>query len=103
MVRPPSCGCNLMTGSKRCCQARTANDFCVEPESPSNFGSVPTLKNGCFGTGSGWIRVFSPIRIRVLKFRIRVLKFRIRPLINLWDLNDGFDNVLEEPDKKGQC
>ena len=33
----------------------------------------------CFG--SGWIRVFSPIRIRVLKVRIR-------PLINVWDLND---------------
>ena len=41
---------------------------------------------------------FLPIRIRVLKVRIR-----IRPLINLWDLNDGFDKVLEEPDQKGQC
>ena len=34
---------------------------------------------------------FLPIRIRVLKVRIR-----IRPLINLWDLNDGFDKVLEK-------
>ena len=48
----------------------------------------------CFG--SGWNRVFSPIRIRVLKVRIR-------PFINLCDLNDGFDKVLEEPDQKGQC
>ena len=43
----------------------------------------------CFG--SGGIRVFSTIRIRM------------RPLINLWDLNDGFDKVSEEPDQKGQC
>ena len=43
----------------------------------------------CFGSGSGWIRVFSPIRVRVLKVRIRTL-------INLWDLNDGFDKVLEK-------
>ena len=48
----------------------------------------------CFG--SGWIWVFSPIRIRVLKVQIR-------PLVNLQDLNDGFDKVLEEPDQKGQC
>ena len=46
--------------------------------------------------GSDWIRVHSPIRIRVLKVWIR-------PLINLWDLNDGFDKVLKEPDQKGQC
>ena len=31
------------------------------------------------------------------------LKVRICPLINLWDLNDGFDKILEEPDQKGQC
>ena len=41
---------------------------------------------------------FSPIRIRVLKVWIR-----IHPLINSWDLNDGFDKFLEEPDQKGQC
>ena len=35
--------------------------------------------------------------------RIWVLKVRIRPLINLLDLNDGFDKALEEPDQKGQC
>ena len=40
---------------------------------------------------------FSPIQIR-----IRGLKVRIRPLINFWDLNDGFDKVLEEPDQKQQ-
>ena len=28
------------------------------------------------------------------------VRIRIRPLINLWDLNDGFDKVLEEPDQK---
>ena len=44
------------------------------------------------------IRVFSPIRIRVLKVRIRS-----RPFINLWDLNDGYEKVLEEPDQNGQC
>ena len=43
-----------------------------------------------------WIRVFSLIRIRVLKVRIR-------PLINLWYLNDVYYKVLEEPDHKGQC
>ena len=51
-------------------------------------------KHQCFR--SGWIRVFSPIRIRFLKVRIR-------PLINLSDLNDDFDKVLEEPDQKRQC
>ena len=45
----------------------------------------------CFG--SRCIRVYSPIRIRVLEVRIR-------PFINLCDLNDGFDKVLEEPDQK---
>ena len=25
------------------------------------------------------------------------------PSINKWDLNDGFDKVLEEPDQKRQC
>ena len=54
----------------------------------------PTGYKQCFG--SGWIQVFSLIWIRVLKVRIC-------PLINLWDLNDGFDKVLEEPDQKGQC
>ena len=34
-------------------------------------------------------RVFSPIRIRVLKVRIR-----IHPVINLWDLNDGFEHMI---------
>ena len=52
--------------------------------------------NQCFGSGSGWIRVFSTIRIRVLKVRIR-------PFINLCDPNEGFDKVLEEPDQKRQC
>ena len=54
----------------------------------------------CFGSGSEWILVFSPIWIRVLKVRIR-----IRPLINLWDLNDGtgIDKVFEEPDQKEHC
>ena len=52
----------------------------------------------CFGSGSRWLQVYSQIRIRVLKFRIR-----IRPFINLCDLNDRFDNVLEEPDQKRQC
>ena len=33
----------------------------------------------------------------------RFFKVRIRPLINFWDLNDGFDKVLEEPDQKEQC
>ena len=47
----------------------------------------------CFG--SRCIRVYSPIRIRVLEVRIR-------PFINLCDLNDGFDKVLEEPEQKGQ-
>ena len=42
----------------------------------------------CCGAGP-----FLPIQIRVLKVRIW-----IRPLKNLWDLNDGFDKVLEEPD-----
>ena len=37
-------------------------------------------------SGSGWIRVFSPIRIR--------------PLIDLWDLNDGFDKVWRNLTKK---
>ena len=37
----------------------------------------------CFGSGSKWIRVFLPIRIRTLKTRIR-------PLTNQWDLNDVF-------------
>ena len=50
----------------------------------------------CFGSGTGWIRVFSPIRIRILKVRIRLF-------INLSDLNDGFDKVFEEPDQKRQC
>ena len=61
-------------------------------------GGKITTCTQCFGSGSGWIRVFSPIWIR-----IRVLKVRICTLINLWDLNDGFDTVLEEPDQKGQC
>ena len=30
-------------------------------------------------------------------------KIRISPLTNLWDLNDGFDKVLEALDQKGQC
>ena len=50
----------------------------------------------CFGSGSGWIRVFSPNRIRVLKVQIR-------PFLNLCDLKDGFDKVLEEPGQKGHC
>ena len=30
------------------------------------------------------------------------VRIRIRPLLTLWDLNDGFDKVLEEPGQKGQ-
>ena len=50
----------------------------------------------CFGSGSRWTRVYSPIW--VLKVWIW-----IRPFKNLCDLNDGFDKVLKEPDQKRQC
>ena len=50
----------------------------------------------CFG--SGCFRGFLPIWIRVLK-----VGMWIRLLINLRDLNDGYDKVLEEPNQGGQC
>ena len=61
-------------------------------------GKLAITKFQCFGSGSGWIWVSSPIRIRVLKVRIR-----IPPCINFCDLNDGFDKVLEKPDQKRWC
>ena len=44
--------------------------------------------------GSGF---FLPILIRFFKVQIRIC-----PFVNLYDLNDGFDKDLEEPDQKGQ-